>query len=167
MTNKEMSKYIGDLICKELECKNCPLYSINCDAGDTYSNLYKNLEFHYEQFKDKEIYDLFKKRLDKEIEEKMLKTRNEEIEYIHTNRVDFGENNLLRDDLVIREVVIAATDTYINLSLFYNDYEILYFKKLINEKVYINALNDLYLLALLHIDDEEYERIREELEDNA
>ena len=93
----------------------------------------------------------------------MLKKRNEEIEYIHSNRKDFGDNYLLRDDLVIREVVIAATNTYTNLSLFYNDYEILYFKKLINEKVYINALNDLYLLALLHIDDEEYERIRKEL----
>lgn len=68
-TSKEMTKYIGNLICKELECKNCPLYSINCDAGDAYSNLYKNLEFHYEQFKDKEIYDLFKKRLDKELED--------------------------------------------------------------------------------------------------
>lgn len=68
MTSKEMSKHVGDLICKELECRNCPLYGINCDAGDAYSNLYKNLEFHYEQFKDKEIYDLFKKRLDKEIE---------------------------------------------------------------------------------------------------
>lgn len=97
----------------------------------------------------------------------MLKTRNEEVEYIHTNRVDFGENNLLRDDLVIREVVIAATTTYTNISLFYNDYEILYFKKLINEKVYNNALNDLYLLALLHIDDKEYKRIRDEVEDNA
>ena len=93
----------------------------------------------------------------------MLKTRNEEIDYIHTNRVDFGGNNLLRDDLVIREVVIAATDTYTNLSLFYNDYEILCFKKRIDEMMFINALNDLYLLALLHIDDEEYERIRKEL----
>lgn len=68
-TSKKMPKHIGDLICKELKCENCPLYSINCDAGDAYSNLYKNLEFHYEQFKDKEIYDLFKKRLDKEIDE--------------------------------------------------------------------------------------------------
>ena len=68
MTSKEIPKYIGDLICKDLKCENCPLYSINCDAGDAYSNLYKNLEYHYEQFKDKEIYDLFKKRLDKELE---------------------------------------------------------------------------------------------------
>lgn len=96
----------------------------------------------------------------------MYTTRNEEIAYMHLNRQDFGDNHLLRDDLVIREVVIAATDTYTNLSLFYNDYEILYFKKLINEKVYINALNDLYLLALLHIDDKEYERIREEWLEN-
>lgn len=60
-------KHVGDLICKELECRNCPLYSINCDTGDSYSNLYKILEFHYKQFKDKEIYDLLKKRLDKEV----------------------------------------------------------------------------------------------------
>lgn len=97
----------------------------------------------------------------------MYKTRNEEIEYIHSNRKDFGDNYLLRDDEIIKEVVIAATTTYTNISLFYNDYEILYFKKLINEKVYINALNDLYLLALLHIDDDEYERIREEIKEDA
>ena len=65
---EKTTKYIGDLICKELECRNCPLYSINCDIGDSYSNLYKILEFHYKQFKDKEIYDLFKKQLDKELE---------------------------------------------------------------------------------------------------
>ena len=62
-------KHVGDLICKDLKCENCPLYSINCDAGDAYSNLYRNLEYHYEQFKDKEIYDILKKRLDKEIDE--------------------------------------------------------------------------------------------------
>ena len=97
----------------------------------------------------------------------MEKTRNEEIDYIHLNREDFGDNHLLRDDEIIREVVIAATDTYTNISLFYNDFERLHFKKLIDEMVYINALNDLYLLALLHIDDEEYERIREEIEDET
>lgn len=69
MESKEMTKYIGNLICKDLKCENCPLYSINCVNGDAYSNLYKNLEYHYEQFKDKEIYDLFKKRLDEEVEE--------------------------------------------------------------------------------------------------
>ena len=67
MTNKEMSKYIGDLICKDLKCENCPLYSINCDAGDAYSNLYKILEFCYAHINDKEIYDILKKRLDEEV----------------------------------------------------------------------------------------------------
>lgn len=62
-------KHVGDLICKDLNCINCPLHPINCNAGDVYSNLYKNLEFHYELFKDKEIYDLFKKQLDEEIDE--------------------------------------------------------------------------------------------------
>lgn len=97
----------------------------------------------------------------------MEKTRNEEIEYIHSNRKDFGDNYLLRDDEIIKEVVIAATTTYTNISLFYNDYERLCFKKRIDEMMFINAANDLYLLALLHIDDEEYKRIREGLEDNA
>ena len=97
----------------------------------------------------------------------MEKTRNEEIEYIHSNRKDFGDNYLLRDDEIMSAVICTATTTYTNISLFYNDYERLYFKKLIDEMMFINAANDLYLLALLHIDDEEYERIREELEDNA
>ena len=97
----------------------------------------------------------------------MEKTRNEEIDYIHNNRKDFGDNHLLRDDEIMEAVICTATTTYTNISLFYNDFERLHFKKLIDEKVYINALNDLYLLALLHIDDEEYKRIREELEEDA
>ena len=97
----------------------------------------------------------------------MEKTRNEEVEYIHSNRKDFGDNYLLRDDEIIRTVICAATTTYTNISLFYNDYERLYFKKHIDEMMFINASNDLYLLALLHIDDEEYERIRIEFDENA
>lgn len=97
----------------------------------------------------------------------MYKTRNEEIDYIHSNRIDFGDNHLLRDDEIIREVICAATTTYTNISLFYNDYERLCFKKRIDEMMFINAANDLYLLALLHIDDEEYERIRMEFDENA
>lgn len=65
---QKRKKHVGNLICKDLKCENCPLYSINCDIGDSYSNLYEILEFHYKQFKDKEIYDLFKKQLDKELE---------------------------------------------------------------------------------------------------
>ena len=97
----------------------------------------------------------------------MEKTRNEEVEYIHSNRKDFGDNYLLRDDEIMRAVICAATTTYTNISLFYNDYERLCFKKRIDEMMFINAANDLYLLALLHIDDEEYERIRIELDKNA
>ena len=97
----------------------------------------------------------------------MEKTRNEEIEYIHSNRKDFGDNCLLRDDEIMRAVICAATTTYTNISLFYNDYERLHFKKRIDEMMFINASNDLYLLALLHIDDEEYERIRVEFDENA
>lgn len=69
MTSKEITRYIGDLMCKDIKCENCPLYGIDCFNGDAYSNLYINLEYHYEQFKDKEIYDFLKKRLDKEIDE--------------------------------------------------------------------------------------------------
>ena len=97
----------------------------------------------------------------------MEKTRNEEIEYIHSNRKDFGDNYLLRDDEIMRAVICAAKTTYTNISLFYNDYERLCFKKRIDEMMFINASNDLYLLALLHIDDEEYERIRIEFDENA
>ena len=97
----------------------------------------------------------------------MLKKRNEEIEYIHSNRKDFGDNYLLRDDEVMKEVICAATTTYTNISLFYNDYEKLCFKKRIDKMMFINAANDLYLLALLLIDDEEYKRIRIELDEKA
>ena len=97
----------------------------------------------------------------------MEKTRNEEIEYIHSNRKDFGDNCLLRDDEIMEAVICAATTTYTNISLFYNDYERLCFKKRIDEMMFINASNDLYLLALLHIDDEEYKRIRMEFDEKA
>ena len=65
----ENKKHIGDLICRELKCENCPLHCTNCREVDIYNTLYENLEEHYSFFKDKEIYDILKKRLDKEVEE--------------------------------------------------------------------------------------------------
>ena len=94
----------------------------------------------------------------------MKKTRNEEIDYIHSIII---KHRLLRPLYVMRKVIIEATTTYTNISLFMNDYGNLYRNELINEHMFNSAINDLYLLALLHINDEEYERIREELEENA
>ena len=57
-------KKVGDLICKELNCVNCPLYKFLCKSSD---DLYTILFNNYKD--DKEAYDFLKARLDKEIEE--------------------------------------------------------------------------------------------------
>lgn len=61
-------KKIGDLICKDVDCDTCPLRVLHCDAA--YSDtLYKILERHFAEMgiKDKEIYNILKERLDKEV----------------------------------------------------------------------------------------------------
>ena len=70
-----------------------------------------------------------------------------EIEFIHNNRTNKG---LLRPLCIMRKIICEATNTYTNISLFMNDYIILFNDKLIDKETYENALNDLYLLALLH-----------------
>lgn len=70
-----------------------------------------------------------------------------EIEYIHSNRTN---KELLRPLEEMRKVICEATNTYTNLSLFMNDYISLFNDKLIDKETYEKALNDLYLLALLH-----------------
>ena len=70
-----------------------------------------------------------------------------EIEYIHSNRTN---KELLRPLHIMRKIICEATNTYTNISLFMNDYIILFNKGLIDKETYENALNDLYLLALLH-----------------
>ena len=70
-----------------------------------------------------------------------------EIEYIHSNRLNKG---LLRPIFFMEEVIIEATTTYTNLSLFMNDYMKLYRDNKIDENMFNSAMNDLYLLALLH-----------------
>ena len=70
-----------------------------------------------------------------------------EIEYIHSNR---SSKKLLRPFDVMFDAIIEVTNTYTNLSLFMNDYMHLYRDNKINENIYNSAMNDLYLLALLH-----------------
>ena len=79
---------------------------------------------------------------------------DEEIEYIHDNRLS---KRLLRPLDVMRKVIIEATNTYTNISLFMNDYDMLYADGLINERVFNSSMNDLYLLALLHTSYDEVE----------
>ena len=70
-----------------------------------------------------------------------------EIEYIHSNR---SSKKLLRPFDVMFDAIIEVTNTYTNLSLFMNDYMHLYRDNKINENIYNSAINDLYLLALVH-----------------
>ena len=72
---------------------------------------------------------------------------DEEIEFIHSNRTN---KELLRPLHIMRKIICEATNTYTNISLFMNDYISLFNDKLIDKETYEKALNDLYLLALLH-----------------
>lgn len=58
---------IGELICKDIICRDCPLWIITC-ANKNNKSLYDNLEYIFKGSDDKELYDLLKSRLDKEIE---------------------------------------------------------------------------------------------------
>ena len=84
-------------------------------------------------------------------------TRNEldnEIETIYLNR---PSHKLLRPINKMRKVISKATNTYTNLLLFMNDYMQLYAEDILNENEFNSAMNDLYLLALLHTSCEEEE----------
>lgn len=72
---------------------------------------------------------------------------NEEIEFIHDNRTDL---KLLRPLDVMQKTICEASNTYTNISLFMNDYMRLHNDKLIEKEMFNSAMNDLYLLALLH-----------------
>lgn len=72
---------------------------------------------------------------------------DDEIEYIHDHRTD---QKLLRPLEVMSDVILKATTSCTNLYLFMQDYIRLYSKGFISDRVYHSALNDLYLLALLH-----------------
>ena len=73
------------------------------------------------------------------------KELDEEIEYIHSNRTNKG---LLRPIDVMEQVILEATNTYTNISLFMNDYIKLYKDDKIDGNQFNSAMNDLYLLAL-------------------
>ena len=73
---------------------------------------------------------------------------SEEIEFIHSNRTN---KRLLRSLKEMRQIISEATNTYTNISLFMNDYISLYNDHLIDKDIFNSAMNDLYLLALLHI----------------
>ncbi len=75
------------------------------------------------------------------------KELDEEIEYVHNNRT---HKRLLRPLEEMKKVIINATNTYTNISLFMNDYDKLYADGLIDERMFNSSMNDLYLLALLH-----------------
>lgn len=76
-----------------------------------------------------------------------------EIEFIHSNRTN---KRLLRPLDLMEEVIIEATDTYTNLSLFMYDYTNLHSDNTMGKYEYNSAMNDLYLLALLHTSTDEY-----------
>ena len=75
------------------------------------------------------------------------KELDDEIEFIHNNRINKG---LLRPLCIMRKIICEATNTYTNISLFMNDYMKLYYDKHIDKEMFNSAMNDLYLLALLH-----------------
>ena len=77
------------------------------------------------------------------------KELDEEIEFIHENRLN-GE--LLRPLDVMQKVILEATNTYTNISLFMNDHIKLFKDVKIDVNVFIFAMNDLYLLALYILD---------------
>ena len=77
------------------------------------------------------------------------KELDEEIEFIHSNRLRKG---MLRHFDLIKKVILEATTTYTNISLFMNDYIRLYDHREINESMFNYAINDLYLLALYILD---------------
>ena len=77
------------------------------------------------------------------------KELDEEIEFIHSNRTN---ERLLRPLKIMEKVILEATNTYTNLSLFVNDYARLYYRGEITERMFNSAMNDLYLLALYILD---------------
>ena len=60
-------KHVGDLQCEDVDCKDCPLYAIHCFPNPDTLNVV--LEKWLEVYGDKEIYEILKARLDKEVEE--------------------------------------------------------------------------------------------------
>lgn len=85
-----------------------------------------------------------------------FKTLEEEIKYVYSNRQG---NEFVRDESFMFRIILNATNTMTNLSSFYNDYKHLYAFKIINKLWYIKAVTDLYLLALLHTREDDWNEI--------
>ena len=83
------------------------------------------------------------------------KKLDKEIEFIHENRL---KDELLRPLDVMQKVIVEATNTYTNISLFMNDYIKLYKDVKIDGTMFNSAMNDLYLLALYILDVRENRR---------
>ena len=63
-------KKIGELKCDGFRCEKCPLRVLNHSVRHSdREKLYDILENFNELFHDQEIYDIIKKRLDKEVED--------------------------------------------------------------------------------------------------
>lgn len=63
-------KKVGELKCDDFQCEKCPLRSLNRSVkSSVQEELYDILEKFNEKYHDQEIYDIIKKRLDKEVEE--------------------------------------------------------------------------------------------------
>lgn len=61
-------KKVGDTICREICCYNCPLKMLDC-LDNNNRTLFEKLEIVHKEYNDKELYDILRARLDKEVEE--------------------------------------------------------------------------------------------------
>ena len=67
-------KHVGDKKCLDFkDCKDCPFKVIDCLEADDKKihiyTLYDILDIWFQLYKDQEIYEIIKARLDKEVEE--------------------------------------------------------------------------------------------------
>lgn len=62
------TKKVGELICRDISCADCPLRAMDCGGERNDESLYDKLECTFADINDKEIYDIVKSRLDKEAE---------------------------------------------------------------------------------------------------
>lgn len=63
----QSKKKVGDLKCRNMKCSDCPLRVVDCSRY-ACRTLFENLEVIKDAYDDQEIYDILKKRLDKEVE---------------------------------------------------------------------------------------------------
>lgn len=64
-------KHVGDKECLDFkDCKDCPFKAIDClEEKINIYTLYDILDSWFQLYKDQEIYEILKSRLDKEVEE--------------------------------------------------------------------------------------------------